>query len=92
MTMVVSVCDRLPLPEVTMSGHWTINQEGNSRRKLLCPTETRRIDVKGPVYLRVQGYPCDRQESRALSFSEEKAHWHLPMNEVNIICDVATKD
>ncbi|KAJ3592119.1 hypothetical protein NHX12_007248, partial [Muraenolepis orangiensis] len=88
----VSLAKELPLPEVTMSGHWTINQEGNSRRKLLCPTETRRIDVKGPVYLRVQGYPCDRQESRALSFSEEKAHWHLPMNEVNIICDVATKD
>ena len=47
---------------------------------------------QGPAYLRVQGYPCDRQESRALSFSEEKAHWQLPMNEVNIICDVATKD
>ncbi|CAL8266675.1 unnamed protein product [Lota lota] len=88
----ISLAKELPLPEVTMSGHWIINQGGNARRKLLCPTETRRIDVKGPAYLRVQGYPCDRQESRALSFSEEKAHWHLPMNEVNIICDVATKD
>ena len=29
-----------------MSGHWTINQGGNARRKLLCPTETRQIDVK----------------------------------------------
>ncbi|CAL8321307.1 unnamed protein product [Merluccius merluccius] len=88
----VNLAKELPLPEVIMSGHWTVNQGVNARRKLLCPTETRRIDVKGPVYLRVQGYPCDRQESRALSFSEEKAHWHLPMNEVNIICDVATKD
>lgn len=47
---------------------------------------------QGPVFLRVQGYPCNRQESRALSFSEEKAHWQIPMNEVNIICDVTTKD
>lgn len=47
---------------------------------------------QGPVFLRVQAYPCSRQESRALSFSEEKVHWQIPMNEVNIICDVTTKD
>ncbi|XP_070694357.1 von Willebrand factor A domain-containing protein 8 [Pempheris klunzingeri] len=88
----VKLAKELPLPEVKMTGYWTINQSGNARRKLLCPTETHPIDIKGPVFLRVQGYPCNRQESRALSFSEEKAHWQIPMNEVNIICDVATKD
>uniref|UniRef100_A0AAQ5Y816 von Willebrand factor A domain-containing protein 8 n=1 Tax=Amphiprion ocellaris TaxID=80972 RepID=A0AAQ5Y816_AMPOC len=77
---------------VKMTGYWTVNQGGNARRKLLCPTETHPIDIKGPVFLRVQGYPCGRQESRALNFSEEKAHWQIPMNEVNIICDVTTKD
>ncbi|KAK2840347.1 hypothetical protein Q5P01_014087 [Channa striata] len=88
----VTLAKELPLPEVMMTGYWTINQGGNARRKLLCPTETHPIDVKGPVFLRVQGYPCNRQESRALSFSEERAHWQIPMNEVNIICDVTTKD
>uniref|UniRef100_A0A4W6D9E4 von Willebrand factor A domain-containing protein 8 n=1 Tax=Lates calcarifer TaxID=8187 RepID=A0A4W6D9E4_LATCA len=88
----VKLAKELPLPEVKMTGYWTINQGGNARRKLLCPTETHSIDIKGPVFLRVQGYPCNRQESRALSFSEEKAHWQIPMNEVNIICDVTTKD
>ncbi|XP_076011540.1 von Willebrand factor A domain-containing protein 8 isoform X2 [Genypterus blacodes] len=88
----VSLAKELPLPEAKMTGYWTINQGVNARRKLLCPTESHPIDVKGPVFLRVQGYPCNRQESRALSFSEEKAHWQIPMNEVNIICDVATKD
>lgn len=44
------------------------------------------------MFLRVQAYPCSRQESRALSFSEERVHWQIPMNEVNIICDVTTKD
>ncbi|XP_059198187.1 von Willebrand factor A domain-containing protein 8 [Centropristis striata] len=88
----VKLAKELPLPKVQMTGYWTINQTGNARRKLLCPTETRPIDIKGPVFLRVQGYPCNRQESRALSFSEEKAHWQIPMNEVNIICDVTTKD
>ncbi|XP_053732319.1 von Willebrand factor A domain-containing protein 8 [Synchiropus splendidus] len=88
----VSLAKELPLPEVKMTGYWTINQGVNARRKMLCPAETRRIDVKGPVFLRVQSYPCNRQESRAMSFSEEKVHWQIPMNEVNIICDVTTKD
>lgn len=88
----VTLAKELPLPEVKMTGYWTINQGGNARRKLLCPTETHPIDIKGPVFLRVQSYPCNRQESRALSFSEEKAHWQIPMNEVNIICDVITRD
>lgn len=47
---------------------------------------------QGPVFLRVQSYPCRRQESRALTFGEEKAHWQIPINESNIICDVKTKD
>ncbi|KAG8000987.1 von Willebrand factor A domain-containing protein 8 [Nibea albiflora] len=88
----VKLAKELPLPEVKMTGYWTTNQGGNARRKLLCPTETHPIDIKGPVFLRVQCYPSNRQESRALSFSEEKAHWQIPMNEVNIICDVTTKD
>lgn len=88
----VHLAKEFPLPEVKMTGYWTISQGVNARRKMLCPTETRAIDIKGPVFLRVQGYPCNRQESRALSFTEEKAHWQLPMNEVNIICDVTSKD
>ncbi|XP_014326008.2 von Willebrand factor A domain-containing protein 8 [Xiphophorus maculatus] len=88
----VNLAKELPLPEVRMTGYWTLNQGGNARRKLLCPTETRPIDVKGPAFLRVQNYPSSRQESRTLSFSEEKAHWQIPMSEVNIICDVVSSD
>ncbi|XP_061547312.1 von Willebrand factor A domain-containing protein 8 isoform X2 [Phycodurus eques] len=88
----VQLAKELPLPEAKLTGFWTINQTGNPRHKLLCPSETHRIDVKGPVYLRVQAYPCNRQGSRASSFNEEKASWQIPINQVNIICDVATKD
>uniref|UniRef100_A0A671LQ04 ATPase dynein-related AAA domain-containing protein n=1 Tax=Sinocyclocheilus anshuiensis TaxID=1608454 RepID=A0A671LQ04_9TELE len=80
----------LPLPDCKMAGYWTINQGGSTRRKLLCPTESHRIDVKGPVFLRVQSYPSERHESRSMSFTEEQAHWQIPMNEVNIVCDVTT--
>ncbi|MGH0153922.1 UNVERIFIED_CONTAM: hypothetical protein FKN15_027232 [Acipenser sinensis] len=86
----VHLAKELPLPECRLTGYWTTNQSGNPRRKLLCPTETRQTDVKGPVFLRVQGYPLERHEARALSFTEEQAHWQIPMNEVNIVCDVTT--
>ncbi|KAJ8349982.1 hypothetical protein SKAU_G00251120 [Synaphobranchus kaupii] len=86
----VHLAKELALPEHRMMGYWTINQAGNARRKLLCPTESHRIDIKGPVFLRVQGYPVERHESRAMSFTEEQAHWQIPINEVNIVCDVAT--
>lgn len=86
----VHLAKELPLPDCKMAGYWTINQGGGARRKLLCPTESHRIDIKGPVFLRVQGYPLERHEARAMSFTEEYAHWQLPMNEVNIVCDVTT--
>uniref|UniRef100_A0A673I9L6 ATPase dynein-related AAA domain-containing protein n=1 Tax=Sinocyclocheilus rhinocerous TaxID=307959 RepID=A0A673I9L6_9TELE len=86
----VHLAKELPLPDCKMAGYWTINQGGSTRRKLLCPTESHRIDVKGPVFLRVQSYPSERHESRSMSFTEEQAHWQIPMNEVNIVCDVTT--
>ncbi|KAF7215165.1 transcript variant X1 [Nothobranchius furzeri] len=84
----VQLAKELPLPDVKLTGYWSLKEDKNARCKLLCPTETRPLLVKGPVFLRVQRFPCERQESRALSFTEEKAHWQIPMKDVNIICDV----
>ncbi|XP_075447188.1 von Willebrand factor A domain-containing protein 8 isoform X2 [Ascaphus truei] len=84
----VHLATELPLPDISFVGHWTINQSGNARRKLLCPTETHQLNIKGPIYLNVQGYPLERHEARSLNFTEEIAHWKLPINEVNIVCDV----
>ncbi|XP_028846499.1 von Willebrand factor A domain-containing protein 8 [Denticeps clupeoides] len=86
----VHLAKELPLPGCRMTGYWTTNQAGNARRKLLCPTESHRIDIKGPAFLRVQGYPVERHEARALSFTEEQVHWQIPMTEVNIVCDITT--
>ncbi|KTG31644.1 hypothetical protein cypCar_00031430 [Cyprinus carpio] len=72
---------KVPLPYCKMAGYWAITR-GSTRRKLLCPTESHQIDVKGPVFLRVQSYPSERHESRSVSFTEEQAHWQIPMNEI----------
>ncbi|KAH0624441.1 hypothetical protein JD844_031871 [Phrynosoma platyrhinos] len=85
----VQLAKELPMPDPKFMGYWTVNQMGNARRKLLCPTETHRVDVKGPMYLNVQAFPLERHEARSLSFTEETAFWSLPLNEVNIVCDVA---
>ncbi|XP_077339308.1 von Willebrand factor A domain-containing protein 8 [Lithobates pipiens] len=84
----VQLAKELPLPDVSFVGHWTVKQTGNARRKLLCPTETHQINIKGPVYINVQGFALERTESRSLSFTEEMAHWRIPLSEVNIVCDV----
>nr|XP_015219376.1 PREDICTED: von Willebrand factor A domain-containing protein 8 isoform X1 [Lepisosteus oculatus] len=86
----VHLAKELPLPECRLAGYWTTNSFGNARRKLLCPTESHQIEVKGPVFLWVQGYPLERQEARALSFTEEQSHWQIPIKDINIICDVVT--
>ncbi|XP_053311448.1 von Willebrand factor A domain-containing protein 8 [Spea bombifrons] len=83
----VQLAKEIPLPEIRFFGHWTISQSGNARRKLMCPTETNQLTIKGPVYLNIQEYSLERHESRSLSFTEEMAHWRLPLNEVDIVCD-----
>ncbi|XP_064030622.1 von Willebrand factor A domain-containing protein 8 isoform X3 [Pogoniulus pusillus] len=85
----VQLAKELPLPDHKFMGYWKVNQPGNAQQKLLCPTETQKIDVKGPVFLNIQGFPLERHEARSLSFTEELAFWTLPLDEVNIICDVA---
>ncbi|KAM6284282.1 von Willebrand factor A domain-containing protein 8 isoform 1-T1 [Spheniscus humboldti] len=84
----VQLAKELPLPDHKFMGYWKVDQPGNARQKLLCPTETQKIDVKGPVYLNIQGFPLERHEARSLSFTEELAFWTLPLGEVNLVCDV----
>uniref|UniRef100_A0A674JFP2 von Willebrand factor A domain-containing protein 8 n=1 Tax=Terrapene triunguis TaxID=2587831 RepID=A0A674JFP2_9SAUR len=88
----IQLAKELPLPDHKFMGYWRINQSGNARRKLLCPTETHQLNIKGPVYLNVQGFPLERHEARSLSFTEELAFWTLPLNEVNLVCDVAVAE
>ncbi|XP_053164187.1 von Willebrand factor A domain-containing protein 8 isoform X2 [Hemicordylus capensis] len=85
----IQLAKELPLPDPKFMGYWKVNQLGNARRKLLCPTETHRIDVKGPMFLHVQAFPLERHEARSLSFTEELAFWSLPLSEVNLVCDIA---
>ncbi|XP_026544257.1 von Willebrand factor A domain-containing protein 8, partial [Notechis scutatus] len=88
----VQMAKELPLPDTKFMGYWKMNHLGKSRRRLLCPTETHRVDVKGPIHLNVQAFPLERHEARALSFTEELAFWTLPLNEVNFVCDVVSQE
>uniref|UniRef100_A0A8C8YHY0 von Willebrand factor A domain-containing protein 8 n=1 Tax=Prolemur simus TaxID=1328070 RepID=A0A8C8YHY0_PROSS len=86
----VQLAKELPLPEQTFMGYWTIGQARSGMQKLLCPAETHHVDIKGPVLINVQEYPIERHEERSLTFTEECASWRLPLDEINLICDIAT--
>lgn len=40
------------------------------------------------MYLNIQGFPLERREARSISFTEELAFWTLPLDEINLVCDV----
>ncbi|XP_023555905.1 von Willebrand factor A domain-containing protein 8 [Octodon degus] len=42
----VHLAKELPLPEQTFMGYWTTGHASNGKQKLLCPAETRLIDIK----------------------------------------------
>uniref|UniRef100_A0A452ENN1 von Willebrand factor A domain-containing protein 8 n=1 Tax=Capra hircus TaxID=9925 RepID=A0A452ENN1_CAPHI len=86
----VQLAKELPLPEQTFMGYWTIGQSRNGMQKLLCPAETHHIDIKGPALIHIQEYPIERHEGRSQTFTEECSSWRLPLDEMNLICDVAT--
>ncbi|MBZ3884085.1 von Willebrand factor A domain-containing protein 8 [Sciurus carolinensis] len=88
----VQLAKELPLPEQTFMGYWMIGQARNGMQKLLCPAETHHIDIKGPVFMNIQKYPIERHEKRSLNFTEECASWRLPLDEINLICDIATSN
>ncbi|KAG8520281.1 von Willebrand factor A domain-containing protein 8 [Galemys pyrenaicus] len=86
----VQLAKELPLPKQTFMGYWTIGQSRSGTQKLLCPAETNHIVVKGPAPINIQEYPIERHEERSLNFTEECASWKLPLDEINLICDIAT--
>lgn len=47
------------------------------------------ICLQGPVSLYVQSVTVDRTESRSSVFTEEESYSSLPLEEANIVCDVA---
>ncbi|KAM6179532.1 von Willebrand factor A domain-containing protein 8 [Erethizon dorsatum] len=86
----VHLAKELPLPEQTFMGYWTTGHARDGMQKLLCPAETHLIDIKGPVLINIQEYPIERHEERSVSFTEACASWRLPLDEMNLICDIAT--
>ncbi|KAB0341502.1 hypothetical protein FD754_018428, partial [Muntiacus muntjak] len=44
----------------------------------------------GPALINIQEYPIERHEGRSQTFTEECSSWRLPLDEMNLICDVAT--
>jgi len=56
---VPTLFHRLPLPDKKFMGYWKIGQPGNAQQKLLCPTETQKIDVKVCLLFLSSSFLCN---------------------------------
>ncbi|XP_067669611.1 von Willebrand factor A domain-containing protein 8-like [Haliotis asinina] len=87
----ISLAKEFPLPNFEMIGQWKTSGQGMRQKTSLMslPVDTTTIGVKGPVAMYLETKPLDRTEARSAMFTEQEAYWQLPMEEMNIICDVA---
>ncbi|XP_059156251.1 von Willebrand factor A domain-containing protein 8-like [Physella acuta] len=81
----ITLAKEIPLPPLVRVGQW--HEEKMNQSKLAVKTE--QIFIRGPVDLGVQTKTLDRTESRSHKFSEEEVHALIPLDEANIVCDVA---
>ncbi|KAL3861823.1 hypothetical protein ACJMK2_007838 [Sinanodonta woodiana] len=90
-TARVNLAKEFPLPKFELQGQWKMVHQGHNRNIALMslPVETRPLQIKGPVTVRMEALKLDRTEARSDSFSEQTAYWTLPMQETNILSDIA---
>lgn len=88
---VVNLAKMIHLPNFDLKGTLKISNQGNRTKTALfgLPVDTKNIIVKGPIEVAVQRLKLDKEESRASVFSEQEARWTLPMQDSNVICDIA---
>ncbi|KAL5014683.1 hypothetical protein ScPMuIL_008953, partial [Solemya velum] len=87
----VNLAKEFDLPEFELKGNWQIASQGERKRTSLMqlPVETHTINVKGPVTVQLESSPLDRNEARTSVFTEQEAFWNIPMQEYNVVCDIA---
>ncbi|XP_076454368.1 von Willebrand factor A domain-containing protein 8-like [Babylonia areolata] len=87
----IKLAKEVDLPKFEVIGQWSVASQGQRQRTALMqlPVQTRALQVKGPVSMYVSHKKLDRTETRSSVFTEQEAFWTLPLEESNIICDVA---
>lgn len=87
----INLAKELDLPQFQMIGQWTVATQGMRQKTALMqlPVQTRKLQIKGPVPMYVESKKLDRTEARSSVFTEQEAYWTLPMEDSNVICDLA---
>ncbi|KAK0046521.1 E3 ubiquitin-protein ligase RNF14 [Biomphalaria pfeifferi] len=88
----ISLAKEIPLPKFELLGQWEVTNPSGLRQKthlMSLPVTSSKINVKGPFEIFIQSKNVDRTESRSVKFSEEESHSVIPLEEANIVCDVA---
>ncbi|PIK51485.1 putative von Willebrand factor A domain-containing protein 8 [Apostichopus japonicus] len=80
----VQLAQEYSLPPMQLSSQWVFSDRGNTRRKMICPVQEKKLRVKGPAYLAPKEFPLERSEARSLEFTEQVTAWTLPLSEMNV--------
>ncbi|KAL8625507.1 hypothetical protein ACOMHN_014596 [Nucella lapillus] len=87
----VKLATEVDLPQFEVRGQWSVASQGLRQKTALMqlPVHTRRLQVKGPIPMYLSHKKLDRTETRSSVFTEQEAFWTLPLEESNIVCDIA---
>ncbi|XP_029645766.1 von Willebrand factor A domain-containing protein 8 [Octopus sinensis] len=86
----VKLTKELPLPKFERLGQWRVASSGIRQQNIFsCPVTTKPLDIKGPLPLPQEVITIDRTESRSNTFTEREAQCLLPLDEGNIVADLA---
>ncbi|XP_023930017.1 von Willebrand factor A domain-containing protein 8 [Lingula anatina] len=87
----VNLAKDFPLPQFELAASWKVAFKGTRKGSGLIslPVSAKPLSVKGPVRFNIQSHLLDKVETRSSHFSEQSVYWQLPLQDANIVADVA---
>lgn len=87
----VHLSKEFPLDEFRKVGHWEVDPLSSRKRgdMFSCPVLTKSLQIKGPVQFPQERVTADRYEARSSMFTELESQWLLPLDEGNVVSDLA---
>ncbi|XP_074649479.1 von Willebrand factor A domain-containing protein 8-like isoform X2 [Tubulanus polymorphus] len=83
----VHLAKEFPIPKLAQCGTWRIDL--NRITEIGGPNHMKPIEIKGPVKLEIESHLVETYSARGEYFSELMNHFMLPIDEYNVILDIA---
>uniref|UniRef100_T1INA4 von Willebrand factor A domain-containing protein 8 n=1 Tax=Strigamia maritima TaxID=126957 RepID=T1INA4_STRMM len=85
----VKLAKEFPMPDSKVVSTWELKKYSNSLDEFRVSYVRRNIQIKKPSFIQAQTIRLDREDARSLVFTEEQSRWNLPIDERNVVVDIA---